>query len=118
MKFSLFAIAALAAATSSSCMVAATAAASRKRKITKKVGATGQTDGDVIPIGGLCDAHFNDNCMIPPSLEHGVCLVACPNGQPGSPCKQTYCQNGQPGACHTQTKRGSPIVDPTVESQS
>ena len=101
MKFFRFAITVLAAATSSSCFVSATAAAaaaSRKRKITKKVGATGQTDGDVIPIGGLCDAHFNDNCMIPPGLEHGVCLVACPNGQPGSPCKQTYCQNGQPGA--------------------
>ena len=52
MKFSIFTIAALATATSSRCFVLATA--SRKRKIAKKVGATGQTDGDVIPIGDPC----------------------------------------------------------------
>ena len=50
MKFFVFSIAALVAATSSNCI----AATSRKRKIAKKVGATGQADGDLIPIGDTC----------------------------------------------------------------
>jgi len=104
MKFSLFAIAALAAATSSSCMVAATAAASRKRKIAKKVtngpnnGPNGgppgpPPPGGLIPIGDYCTTP--DDCVIPVGLDHGVCLggnewlVACQSGQPGSWCKQT-----------------------------
>ena len=61
MKFSIFAITALATATCSSCFVSATAAAARKRKITKKEGSlsgsygvTGPTVGDIIPIGDTC----------------------------------------------------------------
>lgn len=69
MQFSMNAIAALAAATSSSCFVSATA--SQKRKIAKKVRATGQTDGDIIPIGDPCTIGDN-NCAIPPGLEHTI----------------------------------------------
>ena len=101
MKFSVFAIAALAAATSSSCIVSATA--TRKRKIMKKggslsgsYGATGPTD--VIPIGSDCgktSANHNPICAIPPELDHGVCrsgpydFPLCQSGQPGSYCGQT-----------------------------
>ena len=84
MKFSVFAIAALAAATSSSSryMVAA-AAASRNRKIAKKngsptgsQGATGPTNGDGVPIGGYCNT--NSDCAIPPGLHHHP---ACRDGR-------------------------------------
>ena len=83
MKFSVFAVTALAAATSFSCFVsAAAAAASRKRKITKKVtdgpnGATGPPTPDGIPIGGYC-VSAEDNCAIPQGLNHGVCYGICP----------------------------------------
>ena len=96
MKISVFALAALAAATSSSCFVpAAAAAASRKGKNTKKVangpnGATGPTDFNLIPIGDTCTT--DDECAIPPGLEHGNCA--------GSDTKKTdpTCQSGQPGS--------------------
>ena len=116
MKFSLYAIAALAVSTT---------AAARKRKITKKggslpdsyeatgpineqvfpigdsYGATGPTDGgDVIPIGGRCEktnANPDPICVIPAGLEHGVCrggpsngnVLSCQSGQSGSFCEQT-----------------------------
>ena len=96
MKFFVFTIAALVAPTSSNCI----AATSRKRKIAKKVGATGQADGDLIPIGDTCtcpeDCEFSvNNCVIPPGLDHGVCLAyntaydttTCQSGQPGSFCR-------------------------------
>ena len=93
MKFSVFAIAALAAATSSSCMVAA--AAPKSKKSAKKVtngpnnGPNGgpyggPTNGDIIPIGDPC--MNSDDCAIPPGWDHGFCTVT--NGKPGT------CQSG------------------------
>ena len=138
MKFSVFAIAALAAVRSSSCIVSATAAAasSRKRKIAKKVGATGQADvadGDIIPIGDTCVA-AEDHCAIPSGLEHGFCHGTCQSGQPGAWCGQTSdcvvqndldpphavcrdtgsyygtCQSGQPGSwCATTDDCAIPV---------
>ena len=93
MKISVYATTALAAATSFSCFVSATAAAaSRKRKIMKKVGATGQTNSDGIPIGDPC-TRGDDNCAIPPGLDHGFCSDSkhkartCESGQTGAYCE-------------------------------
>ena len=80
MKFSVFALAALAAATSTSSRYMVAAAASRKRKIMKKsgstsgsYGATGTTNGDTIPIGDTCDfvvllENVSDCCSINGSI--------------------------------------------------
>ena len=103
MKISVYATTALAAATSFSCFVSATAAAaSRKRKIMKKVGATGQTNSDGIPIGDPC-TRGDDNCAIPPGLDHGVCRggtckVNIYGGSPPTYCEGYVCQSGQPGS--------------------
>ena len=103
MKISVYATTALAAATSFSCFVSATAAAaSRKRKIMKKVGATGQTNSDDIPIGDPCTPG-DDNCAIPPGLDHGVCRggtckVNIYGGSPPTYCEGYVCQSGQPGS--------------------
>ena len=58
----------------------------------------GTTDDDyvIIPIGDPC-LIADDNCAIPPGLEHGYCgFVPITGGQPGP--VQYECQNGQPGA--------------------
>ena len=115
MKFSVFAIAALAAATSSSSryMVAA-AAASRNRKIAKKngsptgsQGATGPTNGGGVPIGGYCNT--NSDCAIPPRLGHmhAVCRDGrCQSGPSWSSCGATSDCVVPPGLDHAVCRQG------------
>ena len=91
-------------------MVAATA--SRKRKAQKKGGstsgahgATGPTDGDLIPIGDTCDVKCvaaDNNCAIPLGLDHGVCgCDDCNRYLEDS--NRYFCQSGQPGATCVDT---------------
>ena len=58
----------------------------------------GRLDDGIIPIGGKCDDA--DDCVIPPGLDHAVCLqelydvykynyLTCQSGQPGARCGQT-----------------------------
>ena len=120
MKFSVFAIAALAAATSPSCFVLATATtASRKRKITKKNGSPSGSQGatgptgliDCVPIGDTCVASDND-CAVPPGLNHGVCRgsgknnITCQSGEPGSYCGVTSDCVVPPGLNHAVCRDG------------
>ena len=112
-------------------MVAATA--SRKRKAQKKGGstsgahgATGPTDGDLIPIGDTCVA--DDNCAIPAGLDHGVCgwddsnryledraipvhPVCCLSSDDG--VGSWTCQSGQPDALCVETS--DCVVPPGLE---
>ena len=124
MKFSVFAIAALAAATSTSSryMVAATAA-SRNRKIQKKTSSSsgvphsseyGATESSGQPPRANCKN--TSDCAIPSGLDHAVCRDGqCQSGASGSSCGVTSdcvvppgldhpvcrdgtCQDGTPGA--------------------
>ena len=83
MKFSIFAITALATATCSSCFVSATAAAaaSRKRKITKKGGSP---SGSQEATGATHKCDSSDHCS-----GSGGATVTGSSGQPGANCNKT-----------------------------
>ena len=108
MKFSVFAIAALAAAaaTSSRCMVAA-AAASRKRKVQKKTssGPHGATESSGQPPGVNCKT--TSDCAIPSGLDHPVCREGqCQSGASGSSCGVTDDCVKPPGLQHPVCRQG------------
>ena len=121
MKFSVFALPALAAATSTSSRYMVAAAASRKRKITKKsgstsgsYGATGPPNYNTIPIGDTCGVK-DDDCAIPMGLDHGVCGMdrAFPDYFYDDFVGYWTCQSGQPGAFCVETS--DCVVPPVLE---
>ena len=125
MKFSVFAIAALAAAsTSSRCRVAA-AAAARNQKVQKKTSSSsgGGNTGD------KCK-HTSD-CLTPNGLNHAVCRDGrCQSGASGSSCGDTsdcvvrndlvpphaVCRKGQcqRGVCRDYCGQDSDCLSPMI----
>ena len=120
MKFSVIAIAALAAASSFSCFVsAAAAAAARNRKVQKKTsssssgvhvphasgyGATADSAGGQPP-GTSCGA--TSDCAVPTGLTHAVCREgSCQSGTSGSRCGVTSDCVQPPGLEHPVCRQG------------
>ena len=129
MKFSVFAIAALAAASSFSCFVSATAAAaSRNRKFQKKTsssssgahvphasghGATEDSAGG--QPGSIC-TQTND-CVKPTGLDHPVCRDGyCQDGTPGASCGVQSDCIVLPGRSNNICRNGKCTEDGTVDT--